>query len=167
MLRRAIAADAAKLAIVGPASFLESFADDHPGDDLVSHFEHYHSRRFYEAALADPTKQIWIVEEKLGAPIGYAMMGKATLPGTNGEDAELIRIYVLSRWHGTGLGKALFEAVLAQANDSGAKRLVLAVYTKNLKAQEFYARNGFTAIGPTAFTVGKTRFEDIVMVRPL
>lgn len=167
MLRRATPADAAKLAIIGPASFLESFADDHPGDDIVSHFETYHSRDYYDRALIDPAKQLWIVEEKLGAPIGYAMMGEATLPGTNRDDAELIRIYVLSRWHGQGLGKALFDVVLARAVESGAKRLVLSVYTKNLKARRFYERNGFVAIGPTTFIVGKTLFEDIVMARRL
>ncbi len=167
MLRRATAADAAKLAIIGPASFLESFADDHPGDDIVAHFELYHSRDFYERALADPSKTLWIVEESLGAPIGYAMMGSATLPGTNADDAELIRIYVLSRWHGKKLGKALFEAVLAQATENGAKRLVLSVYTKNVKAQAFYERAGFTATAPVIFKVGNTDFEDIVMVRPL
>ena len=167
MLRRATPADAAKLAIIGPASFLESFADDHSGDDMVIHFEAYHSRDYYDRALADPAKTLWIVEEKVGAPIGYAMMGAATLPGTNLQDAELIRIYVLSRWQGTGLGRGLFDAVLAHAKASGAKRLVLSVYTKNVKAQAFYQRNGFTAIGPTTFKVGKTDYQDIVMVRAL
>lgn len=167
MLRRANAADAGKLAIIGPASFLESFADDHSGDDMVIHFEAYHSRDYYDRALADPAKTLWIVEEKVGAPIGYAVMGPATLPGSSPHDAELIRIYVLSRWQGTGLGRALFDAVLSEAKASGAKRLVLSVYTKNVKAQKFYEHNGFTAIGPTTFTVGNTPYEDIVMVRPL
>ncbi len=167
MLRRATPADAAKLAIIGPASFLESFADDHSGDDMVIHFEAYHSRDYYDRALADPTKTLWIIEEKVGAPIGYAMMGAATLPGSSPQDAELIRIYVLSRWQGTGLGRALFDAILTQAKTSGAARLVLSVYTKNLKAQKFYERNGFSAIGPTTFKVGKTHYEDIVMVRAL
>jgi diamine N-acetyltransferase len=165
--RLATSDDAAKLALIGPASFLESFADDHSGDDMIAHFAAYHSVPFYEAALADPDITLWLVEEAVGAPIGYAMVGPATLPGTGADDIELRRIYILSRWHGTGLGRALFETVLTHAEMKHAKRLVLAVYTKNAKAQRFYERQGFVVTGPTCFTVGKTSYDDLVMVRPL
>ncbi len=37
VLRRAAPGDAAKLALLGAATFLHAFAHDHPGDDLVAH----------------------------------------------------------------------------------------------------------------------------------
>lgn len=166
-MRRAVPADAAKLSLVGGASFLESFADDHPGDDLVDHVSAGHSQAAYTAWLKDPAFAIWIVEEALGAPIGYAMLGPATLPGSTATDSELRRLYVLRRWHGRRLGHDLFKAVSAEAKVRGSIRLVLSVYTANASAIAFYQRQGMTAIGETQFMVGQTSFKDLVMALPL
>jgi diamine N-acetyltransferase len=166
-MRRATDEDASKLAAVGVAGFLESFANDHPGDDLIGHLEAHHSRASYVTALTDPVNKLWIVEEALGAPIGYAMMGPASLPFTTKRDAELKRIYILSRWHGGGRGGALLDLVVAEARAQAAERLVLAVYTQNHSAIGFYEAKGFTVIGPTQFQVGKTVFDDLVMAKPL
>ena len=166
-LRRATPADAAKLSLVGGASFLESFANDHPGDDLVEHVHEGHSVATYQGWLADPAYTLWIVEEALGAPIGYAVLGPATLPGVVEGDLELKRIYILHRWHGGGHGKALFAAVQDEAKRRGARRLILAVYTANTQAQAFYARQGMEVIGMTRFMVGSTGFDDLVMAKRL
>ena len=166
-LRRATLADAAKLSLVGGASFLESFANDHPGDDLVAHVADGHSVAAYAARLADPAYALWIVEEAFGSPIGYAMLGPATLPSAATGDLELKRIYILHRWHGGGQGKALFVAVQDEAKRRGASRLILAVYTANTQAQAFYTRQGMEVIGMTRFMVGSTGFDDLVMAKRL
>jgi diamine N-acetyltransferase len=167
LLRRAQAGDAAKLSLVGAASFLESFAHDHPGDDLVEHVRAGHAEAAYAGWLADPDHPAWIVEAAVGAPIGYAMLCPASLPGRQAGDIELKRIYILHRWHGTGLGGALYRAVEDEARERGAKRLILAVYTKNVAAQGFYTRQGFAQIGVTEFAVGRVTFEDMVLAKAL
>ncbi len=166
-LRRANADDAGKLSLLGGAAFLESFADDHPGDDLVDYVAEAHSTGYYAAVLADPDCAVWIVEHGVGSPIGYAILGPAVLPGSGADDLELKRIYMLYRWHGTGFGAALYDAVEAEARVRGARRLVLAVYPQNLKAQRFYRARGFEHVGGTTFMVGKTEFEDLVFAKPL
>ncbi len=166
-LRRAVFADAAKLSLVGGASFLESFAHDHPGNDMVDHIADRHSVDTYRAWLSDPDYILWIVEEAAGAPVGYAIIGPAELPGSVNGDLEIKRIYMLYRWHGGGHGKALFDAICNEAGMRGGSRLILAVYSANILAQKFYARQGFTKIGETQFAVGSARFTDYVMARPL
>lgn len=166
-LRSAVPADAAKLSLVGGASFLESFADDHPGDDLVSHVHNGHSVAAYATWLDDPAYALWIVEEALGAPVGYAMLGPAALPGADSEDYEIKRIYMLRRWHGGGHGKALFSKCCEEARLRGAGRLLLSVYTANHLAQQFYGRQGMAVIGETRFMVGSTEFTDLVMALAL
>lgn len=169
-LRRAEARDAARLALVGAASFLESFADDHDGDAVVAHLRATHGEDWYAARLADPAFALWIAEAPLGAPVGYALLGPATLAIVAGQparldDLELKRIYMLSRWHGAGHGRALFDAVLAEARARGAARLLLSVYVRNAKARAFYARLGFLPIGEAPFTVGAQTYHDIVLAR--
>ena len=139
-IRRAGPGDAAKLALVGAAAFLESFADDHPGDDLVAHVAEHHSAGWYAARLADPAFASWIAEAPLGAPVGYALLGPPALDGARPGDIELKRIYMLSPWHGTGLGRALLDAVFAEARGRGAARLLLAVYKQNARARALSMR---------------------------
>lgn len=151
-LREAVPGDERKLALVGAASFLESFANDHDGDAVVDFVEETHSPAYYAAILADPDCRTWLVEEAVGAPVGYAILQPAKLPFTDRmTDIELKRIYVMSRWHGGGWGAKLYQAVEDEARARGAKRLVLSVYVKNYNAQKFYRRRGFEQIGSWEF----------------
>lgn len=165
--RRAGPGDAAKLALVGAATFLETFANDHPGDDLTAFCSTSHSHQAWQKALADPDYAVWIVEEVAGSPVGYAMLVTASLPGTTPEDAELKRIYVLSKWHNTRVGRALYEAAEIEARARGSKRLALSVYTKNTRAMAFYERQGMTVIGRTSFPGFGEDFWDFVMAKDL
>ncbi len=167
MLRRAMAGDAGKLALIGAASFLETFANDHPGDATVVFIRDYHSEAAWAETLAKPDTIVWIVEEVAGCPIGYAVLSAPSLPGTGPGDAELKRIYVLSRWHGTGIGRELFDVAEAEARTRGAKRLVLSVYTRNVRAIRFYERQGFVVIGQAVFAEFPVEFADNVMAKTL
>ena len=167
MLRRAAANDAARLALIGAATFLESFANDHPGDALVDFTTNHHSVATWAETLAHPGTAVWLVEEAAGAPVGYAVLADATLPGTTSGDAELKRIYVLSKWHGTGTGRGLFEAAEQEAHRRGADRLVLSVYTRNHRAIAFYEARGFKTIGRATFAEFPEAFSDFVMAKPL
>lgn len=164
--RRAGVADAAALSLLGGATFLESFANDHSIDEVLAYVAAEHSAAWYAAKLADPAVAVWLVEEAAGCPIAYAMLVPAALPGTNGRDIELKRIYVLSRWHGRGLGSTLYDLVEAEAGARGAERLALSVYEHNAPAQAFYRRRGFEEIGRWLFD-GFATSEDLVWVKAL
>jgi diamine N-acetyltransferase len=163
-LRRASVEDAAKLSLLGGASFLESFADDHDGDLLVAHVAQNHSVDYYTRLLGDADTAAWIVEHEAGAPIGYATAGPSRLPETDAaHDFALHRLYLLSRWHRTGFGRALYDAVETEARARGARRLVLSVYTENEKALRFYRARGFQTIGSTAFPPFPDTMRDHIM----
>jgi diamine N-acetyltransferase len=169
ILRRATAADAARLALLGGATFLASFAHDHPGDAIVAHVDAYHSRDFYTRLLEDPACAAWILETELGAPVGYALLTPPALDCTTEDhDLELKRIYLLGPWQSGGWGRKLMEAVEAEARSRGASRLFLCVYSVNHAAQRFYARNGFADTGcRQTFFVGDVPFEDLIWAKTL
>jgi diamine N-acetyltransferase len=167
VLRRATGTDAGKLALIGAASFLETFANDHPGDATVDFIRDYHSEPAWVITLAKPNTAVWIVEEVAGCPIGYAVLSAGSLPGTTPDDAELKRIYLLSRWHGTGIGRALFDGAETEARARGAARMVLSVYKRNARAIRFYEKQGFAAIGEAAFAEFPVEFADTVMAKTL
>lgn len=163
-LRRATAEDAAKLALIGSATFLAAFAHDHPGDALVVHCRDQHSEARYATWAESPDAALWILETRLGAPIGYALLDKPALGmDTRPDDVELKRIYVLPGWQSGGQGQTLLDAVIAEARSRGAGRLLLCVYEANSRAQAFYLRQGFERVGTQIFMVGDTAFTDYVM----
>jgi ribosomal protein S18 acetylase RimI-like enzyme len=168
-IRRATEADAAALALVGAATFLDTYADRIKGPDIVAHAAVRHSEVFYAKSLADPHLRIWVAQTPSDAIIGYLLLGPATLPADepHADDLEIVRIYVLSRFHKTGIGHRLMQLAIVEARERRARRLVLGVYKGNEKALAFYARQGFSQIGTRSFTVGTTTFDDYVLGRSL
>jgi ribosomal protein S18 acetylase RimI-like enzyme len=166
--RKAGVHDADALALLGSATFLATFAFDHPGQPLVAHLRTEHSPEYYANALAQPGVDIVMGETPLGAPVGYAMITPPSHPDLQQDgDIELKRIYLLGPWQGGGNGRQLLEQAFAIAAERSAKRMLLAVHEHNEKAVAFYERAGFAAIGNTVFMVGDVPFRDMVYARPL
>lgn len=162
--------DAAALALVGQATFLETYAHRLPADDILAHCarEHIATRyaewldqpgayRFWGAHLAGP-----------GAMVGYVMLSPPDLPvPLQPGDLEIRRIYLLSRFHGGGTGGRLMAAAVDAARALGAPRVLLSVFGENANAIAFYARQGFTQAGVRKFQVGANTYDDLVLARAL
>jgi GNAT superfamily N-acetyltransferase len=127
LLRQAGIEDAGRLALIGGATFLETFAGLLQGDAIVSHCAHEHGVEAYHTLLAHEDSAAWVAEAQGGgAPIGYALVTAPKLAQAEPGDLELKRIYSFSRMHGTGLGAALMGRAAFHAAESGARRLLLA-----------------------------------------
>ena len=168
-IRTAIPGDEKALSLVGSATFLETYAHMIPGDDLVTHCATKHSPETYAAWLSDPAVTIWLAETEAKAPVGYLVLTRATLPvdEPQPQDLEVQRIYVLSRFHRTGMGYALMNLAVAKAVSKGAERVVLGVHNENARALAFYKRQGFDVIDSRRFHVGISVFCDSVLARKL
>lgn len=169
-IRAAAPADAARLSLVGQATFLESYAGMLPVGDILAHGEKQHAAGAYARWLADPEWHCWLVEAVHGAaPVGYLLMGPPDLPviETDARDLEIRRIYLLHRFHHKGLASALMVAATARARERGCRRLLLGVYSRNDAALAFYARMGFERIGERRFRVGENEYFDYVLGRTL
>ena len=78
---------------------------------------------------------------------------------------ELLRIYVDSSFHGTGLAGDLLTSVLGTARRAGAAAVWLGVWERNPRAIRFYQRFGFSEVGEHQFVLGTDPQRDLVMVR--
>ena len=168
-IRRANAGEDLTLAAIGAATFLEAFTFDIKGPALVAHCHNQHSPEIYRGYLeaSDPRYACWIAEyAPTGAPIGYAVSCPPDLPQETGEnDIELKRIYVFSRFHGTGAGKVLNQRVIDHAHTLGCPRIFLGTYEENHRAVAFYKREGYVQVGIRQFQVGDELYDDIVMAK--
>jgi diamine N-acetyltransferase len=166
--RKAEVGDAEALSFLGAATFLASFAFDHPGKPLIEHLKSEHSVQYYASKLANSDIDIVIGETPLGAPVGYVMLVPPRHPELQRDgDLELKRIYLLGPWQGGGNGRALMNQALTIAAERKARRLLLAVYESNHRALAFYERAGFSHIGETVFMVGDIAFRDMVYAKTL
>ena len=164
-LRRARIDDAPALALIGAATFLESYAGVIAGDAIIGHCARHHQAEAY-AALLENGARAWLVESNEGgAPLGYAVTDRPDLAQAEAGDVELKRIYSLSRFHGLGMGAALMGAAVEAS--AGHDRLLLGVYQGNERALKFYKKQGFTEIGTRQFQVGPRLYDDYILARPL
>src|SRR5689334_20349713 len=143
-VRKASLDDADRLALIGSATFLETFAGILDGSAIVAHCQREHSVDAYRRFLASGYQAWLAIVTPADAPVGFALLGPADLPGaaTDGSDLELKRIYVLSRFHGGGPGRTLMERAVEEAGRQKARRVLLGVYKHNDRAIRFYRKNG-------------------------
>lgn len=165
-LREAVAADAPALSLVAAATFLESYAGQLRGEDILLHCQRHHSSQAYARWLADPTAKCWVVEADQGqAMVGYQLLAVPDVPvaDLSPTDIELKRLYLLHRFQGGGLGRALVQAAAEWASGAGYRRLLLGVYSQNHAALRFYERMGFVRVGERTFHVGNSDFFDYIL----
>jgi ribosomal protein S18 acetylase RimI-like enzyme len=123
--------------------------------------------------LSDPQRLILTASQD-GRIVGYAMLIRGVGNDPDIQRAvrarpavELSKMYVLPDNHGSGVSTALMDAALAAAADWGGGCVWLGVNQKNIRAQRFYKKCGFTVNGTRTFQLGGRTESDYVMVRPL
>lgn len=102
--------------------------------------------------------RFWLAE-RAGTPLGFASGYR------EGGTIWLKKLYVLPHCQGQGVGRALINAVtraFAPADD-----LKLFVNNRNLAAQRFYERNGFTRVAEVPVHMGDFDFVDFVYAKPI
>ncbi|GAA0663219.1 ribosomal protein S18 acetylase RimI-like enzyme [Sphingomonas insulae] len=163
-LRRASSADAAAVALVAGASFLDTFAGILDGADIVAHVARNSSVDTFAAVCSDPANIVTLAEHANGgAPIGYTLVTAPDFPiPTDDRDIELRRIYTLPLAQGIGLGKALMAQAIDDARALGRARLLLGVLGRNQRACAFYERCGFAVAGRRRYLVGATLCDDYI-----
>jgi ribosomal protein S18 acetylase RimI-like enzyme len=165
-IRVARRGDEARLALVGRATFLESYAGLLPAGDILAHTEQNHAPGVYAAWLDDPRFRCWLVEAGPGkAPVGYMVLSPPDLPLADlaANDLEIKRIYLLHPYQRSGLGRAMMAQATQHARAAGFARLLLGVYSRNTAALAFYGRIGFHRVGERQFRVGAGEYFDHIL----
>lgn len=165
-VRRAALADAATLAELGTATFIDTFGHLYTPEDLQAFLDESHTEAAYAKVLASSHYALWIAEAD-GRAIGYAQAGPCGLPHADARpaDGELKRLYVRAGIQGGGIGRALMDAAMAWLLQDGPRTLWISVWSENFGAQRFYARYGFEFAGEYEFIVGEQRDREFMYRR--
>ena len=168
LLRRAVAADARSLGVLGTQVFLETYAPQgiRPliADEVLEHF----STDAIARLLAQPATD-FIVAESAGHLIGFAqLMRGAKPPHADATDAvELTRLHGLERFTGRSVGRRLLRESECSAASSGTPMLWLTAWIGNARAHAFHAAQGYAEAGRTFYDFQGELFENRVFAKAL
>jgi len=167
-IRRGTLEDVELLSELGARTFSDTFAADNTPEDLAAYLATSFSVAQQTAELEDPGSTFLIAEVD-GRAAGYAMLHdgepEESVEGPN--PVELVRLYVSRDWLGRGLGEELMRACIDEARQAGHQTLWLGVWERNARAQAFYRKWTFRAVGEHMFQLGSDLQRDLVMERPL
>ena len=167
-IRRANSDDAKLLAELGARTFEQTFAADNTGEDMASYLALHFSVAQQTAELAHPASTFLIAEVD-GHTAGYAKLHAGDPPNEieGAKPIELVRLYVSQEWLGRGVGEVLMRACVDESRSAGHETLWLGVWERNARAQAFYRKWDFRAVGEHIFQLGADRQRDILMERAL
>ena len=133
---------------------LRSFRE-HP-EAFTTSYEELEQQSFAdtEKRFASPQLKLWGAFDN-GVLLGYVGLDRETRVKCR-HKATLIGMYVAPEQSGRGIGRALVEALLADARESGLELIVLTVTQGNGRAAQLYEHCGFRSFGvePRAIKVG-------------
>jgi GNAT superfamily N-acetyltransferase len=167
-IRYATTADAALLAELGTTTFYETFAADNTPENMAAYLAASFSPEKQTAELADPTS-LFLIAQIEDMTVGYARLKEGQAPAaiTGLRPIELVRIYSRKEWIGQGVGAALMQACLDEAEKRGCDTIWLGVWEHNLRGQAFYRKWGFAEMGTYIFQLGDDPQTDLLMQRPV
>ena len=144
-IRRALLADAGAIADVHVETWRNTYAGILPDSYLVDMSPKNHASLWTRLLRREPASELILVADDAAAGIvGFVSAGharKAGLPRRSPYDAEVYTLYVIPDHQGTGLGRALLDAVFAGLVGRGHRTAIVWVLEAN-PARFFYGAMG-------------------------
>jgi GNAT superfamily N-acetyltransferase len=172
-VRSATADDASLLHALAAATFALACPPGTTAESIDEFVATQLSEQRFAEYVADSQRAILLVEAD-GAAVGYTMLviAEPSDPDVAQSVAvrpsvELSKFYLLESAHGTGAAAALMSATVERARERGAASVWLGVNKLNARANRFYEKSGFVAVGSKRFALGGRWEDDFVRARSL
>ena len=173
IVTRASIADAAALHELAAATFLLACPPGTARESADEFVAANLSEAKFAAYTADEARVV-LVASVDGVFVGYTMTVFAESSDadvlaalTVSPSAELSKFYVRAEQHGAGVSAALMEATIAAIAERGYPAAWLGVNKFNPRANRFYEKNGFVAVGNKRFLLAGNWEDDFVRERLL
>jgi diamine N-acetyltransferase len=164
IIKKADLADLEQLQQIGRQTFFETFAEHNTEADMQEYLSNSFSTAQLASELSNPDAAFYfaMLDE---AVIGYLKIntGAAQTEKQASDALEIERIYVLQAFHGQKVGQLLYEKAIAIARQTNAAYVWLGVWEKNVRALNFYRKNGFVEFGKHIFRLGSDVQTDFMM----
>jgi len=153
---------------IGIQTFTETFAEDNTEEAMKKYLEESFNTEKIKSELNNPDSFFYIAWEE-DNPVGYLKVnsGKAQTELQDETSLEIERIYVKKSHHGKKVGQLLYNQALETARHLNKSYLWLGVWEENLRALNFYRKNGFVEFDKHIFRLGEEEQTDLMMKKIL
>lgn len=132
----------------------------------------YMKKAFSEQQLKKELLQVdstFYLAKIAGQTVGYLKInvGAAQNEAVGDAALEIERIYIDTAFIGQGIGRQLMQKALEIAQALGKEKVWLGVWEHNLKAIEFYKKQGFQLFGKHPFILGNDPQTDFLMEKKI
>ncbi|MCS3869889.1 ribosomal protein S18 acetylase RimI-like enzyme [Chryseobacterium ginsenosidimutans] len=167
-IKKASLEDLETLQNVGRETFYETFAKHNSENEMQKYLDKSFASEKLTKELNTIDSQFFIAWENEN-PIGYLKVnsGKAQTELQDETSLEIERIYVKSEYHGKKVGQILYDKALEIAVQEKKKYLWLGVWEENIRAVNFYKKNGFVEFDKHIFKLGNEEQTDLMMRKVL
>lgn len=162
-IRKVTLEDVDALKKIAIKTFMETYASQNSEADMKLYLENNFSIANLKVELKDK-KSAFYFAELATETVGYIKV-KTEQSKTNIDELalEIQRIYVLKAFQGKRIGQKLYNKAFEIAQIKRVAYIWLGVWEKNLKAIEFYKKNGFVVFGTHTFKLGDDLQTDWTM----
>ena len=165
--RRAEIADALKLSVLYKQVYIQTYGTEGVSTEFANFItQRFSVERITQMIEADPNCIIIAVYKDNFVGVAEIEYG-ASAPIGDIHAPELSKLYVLEWFSGMGVGYGLTMAVEQTLIRLGYKQYWLWVLVSNLRAINFYERQGFRWIGNAFFHMEENSYENRVLVKDL
>lgn len=138
-----------------PDDMAKFLKEDYETHKLIDEINNPHSRFFFLMVKDEVAGYLKINDED------------AQTESVKPNALEVERIYLREKFQHQGLGLVLIKLAEKIARDENRDYLWLGVYEKNINAQKFYAKDGFTRVSQHVFQVGEDAQIDYILAKKL
>lgn len=160
--------DVEKLQKVSRETFKATFDPYTAPNDMVRFLEEDYETVKLVKEIENPNSRFYflMVQNEIA---GYLKInvGDAQTEHLRENALEVERIYLRSSFQHRDLGNVLLDFAEKTAREEGKDYMWLGVYEKNVPAQHFYKRHGFSKVSQHTFQVGSDPQTDWLLVKKL
>lgn len=160
--------DVEKLQKVSRETFKATFDPYTAPNDMVRFLEEDYETVKLVKEIENPNSRFYflMVQNEIA---GYLKInvGDAQTEHLRENALEVERIYLRSSFQHRGLGNVLLDFAEKTAREESKDYMWLGVYEKNVPAQHFYKRHGFSKVSQHTFQVGSDPQTDWLLVKKL
>lgn len=149
---------------IGCQTFQETFSESNSEENMKSYLEEGFSSEKLITELNDINSEFYFAKLD-NEVIGYLKInfGESQTELKDNKALEIERIYVSKEFHGKNVGQLLYSKAIEIAKDKNVNYVWLGVWEENLRAINFYKKNGFVEFDKHIFKLGDDEQTDIMM----
>lgn len=163
-IKKITLSDIDQLQKIGRQTFYETFASRNTEENMKKYLDERFSLEELTAELSDGDSEFYFATLD-GNVIGYLKLNfeRSQTELKDDNAIEIERIYVLKDFHGKSVGQLLYDKAIQIAKKKNADYVWLGVWEENLRAINFYKKNGFVEFDKHIFKLGNDEQTDIMM----